>query len=189
MLNRSRGSGGIKDMSDNKELKKGLSTALEMERRGCDVYKKCAKKTQNRMTKKVFEALAEDENRHIGAISCYCAGLADRNMTPKLCDTMIPHKSIKDRLVFGRQPSSMEKAVKKDSNELKAYEIAMKMENDGYDFYKKSFDAAVDPNAKDLYKFLMEEEKAHFELISSSYDFLKNPAGWYIRDEKPIVEG
>ena len=168
-----------------RELKKALETALDMEGAGYDFYKKCAKKTKDELAKKVFEALAEDENRHIGSISCYCAGVADKNKTPRLCDVLDPHKPIKQRVIFEKFKAPGEAA----DDELKAYETAMKMENDGYDFYKKSYDAAGDGNSKDLYKFLMGEEKAHFELINNTYNFLKDPAGWYIQNEKPIVEG
>ena len=65
----------------------------------------------------------------------------------------------------------------------------MQMENDGYNFYKKALEATEDANAKELCRFLLGEEKAHYDLIASTYEYLKNPAAWFMRDEKPIVEG
>lgn len=176
-------------MSQDKALVRALEMAVEMERRGYDFYKKCAAKSGDALGKKVFEALAEDENRHIGAINCYCAEVADRSETPRLCDAISPHKPIKMRVIFGKREVELLKNVAPDTDELRAYEIAMKMENDGYGFYKKSLTETADANAKDLYEFLLLEEKSHFDLISSTYELMKNPAGWFIKDEKPIVEG
>jgi rubrerythrin len=176
-------------MDEKSELTKAFTTAIGMEKRGYEFYMKAAKKSTNAFGRKVFEALAEDENRHIEAIQGYCLNIAKKDATPALCTVMPPHKGIKERMIFGRRETEHLKGVKSSTNELKAYEIAMEMENDGYDFYKKALEATQDQNAKELYTFLLGEEKAHFELISDTYEYLKDPAGWFIKAEKPIVEG
>ena len=83
----------------------------------------------------------------------------------------------------------MLKNVSPEADELAAYKVAMKMENDGYDFYKKTLESIKDPNVKELYKFLLFEEEKHFELVSNTYEYLKNPASWFAGEERPIVEG
>lgn len=76
-----------------------------------------------------------------------------------------------------------------ETDGLKAYEIAMKMENEGYAFYKKMFESSTDQDLKDLYKFLLDEEETHYELISSTYKYMKDPQSWFAENEEPIVEG
>jgi rubrerythrin len=102
---------------------------------------------------------------------------------------MPPHKDIKKRLIFGRRERELMRDISADADELKAYEIAMEMENAGYDFYKKMLASAEDEDVKELYRFLISEEETHFELVSSTHQYLKDPAAWFAKEEKPIVEG
>lgn len=177
-------------MSDKeKELLDALTTSIEMEEHGREFYIKAVKKSTNEFARRVFEALTDDETRHIVAIKDFCKIMAKKKETPQLCIVMPRHKNIKERVIFGKRESELLKKVSHKTDELKAYEIAMEMENDGYNFYKKTLNSVADPNAKELYKFLLSEEEAHFELLSNTYEYLKNPAAWFAKEEKPIVEG
>ncbi len=176
-------------MSEMEELMDALATSIEMEENGRQFYLKAAKKSVNEFGKRVFEALADDETRHIVAIKEYYETLSKKQKTPELSGVMPRHKSIKKRVIFGRRESELLKKVTTEADELKAYKIAMDMENEGYNFYKKTLESITDANAKDLYKFLLSEEESHYELISSTYEYLKNPASWFAKEEKPIVEG
>ena len=115
--------------------------------------------------------------------------MAKKNKTPQLCTVMPKHKDIRKRVIFGRREEEMLGNVSADTDELEAYRIAMELENKGYDFYKKTLESVSDPAVKELYKFLLSEEEAHHDLLSSTYEYLKNPAAWFAKDEKPIVEG
>lgn len=176
-------------MGEKEELMEVLKTSIEMEEDGREFYIKAAKKSTVELTKRVFEALADDEIRHISAIKGYCETMTKKNATPQLCTVMPQHKDIKRRIIFGKSESELLKRVSPAADELEAYKIAMEMENNGYKFYKKTLDSIRDSNAKDLYKFLLSEEEEHFELISSTYEYLKNPAAWFTEEERPIVEG
>lgn len=176
-------------MDRNKELLDALTTSLDMEERGREFYIKAAKRTKDEFGKRVFEALADDETRHIGAIKGYYETMSKKNQTPRLSAVMPKHKDIKKRVIFGKRESELLKKASPEADELKAYAVAMEMENNGYNFYKKTLESTDDANAKELYKFLLSEEETHFELVSSTYEYLKNPAAWFAKDERPIVEG
>lgn len=176
-------------MGPNKELTDALSASIHMEEEGRKFYLAAAKRSRNEFGKRIFESLADDETRHIIAIKEYCESLEKKNKTPNLCAAMPRHKNIKERLIFGRRESELLKGVKPDADELEAYKIGIDMENEGYKFYKKTLDSVSDPNTKDLYKFLLSEEEAHHDLLSNTYEYLKNPRAWFAKEEKPIVEG
>ncbi len=176
-------------MADNKEMVDALKAAIEMEEEGRTFYLDSAKKTKNDFGKRVFEALADDETRHIVAIRSYCHSMTQKDKAPRLCAVMPAHKNIKERLVFGKKEMEILKNMPEDADGLKAYEVAMDMENKGYAFYKEQLERSQDPDVKELYKFLISEEETHFELIDSTYKYLKDPASWFAEDEKPIVEG
>lgn len=176
-------------MNKDKELIDALTTSIEMEEKGREFYMKVAEKATNEFGRKVFEALADDEIRHLVAIRECCETILKRDKTPQLCAIMPGHKSIRERIIFGKRESELLKKVSPDADELKAYEVAMQMENDGYNFYKNTLKDIKDPNAKELYNFLLKEEETHFELISNTYEYLKNPSAWFAKEERPIVEG
>lgn len=180
-------------MKKNEELIKALTTSLEMEKRGYNFYIKTAKRCTNKIGKQVFETLAEDENRHKDAIEAYYAGATKNEKLPTLSTVIPAHKNIRKRLIFGKNEAALFKnkptVVATATDELKAYEMAMKMETVGYDFYKKAFESTSNKNIKGLYKFLLSEEQSHFELLSNTHYYLENPASWFITEEKPVVEG
>ncbi len=174
---------------EDKGLIEAFRTAIEMEEKGRQFYLKLAKRSSNDLAKRVFEALADDETRHIIAIKGYCENIHKKEKVPKLCAVMPDHKRIKEKIIFERHQSDMIKSVPVNADELAAYETALKMENEGYKYYKKSLDLAKDSDVKELYKFLISEEEAHSELISNTYEYLKDPAAWFAKDEGLIVEG
>lgn len=53
-----------------------------------------------------------------------------------------------------------------DFNELEAYKIACKIENDGISFYGKLREGIKDPRASELIDFLIGEERKHLKLFS-----------------------
>jgi len=174
---------------DNITLKGALIKSLEMEKAGFAFYMDTAKKTSNKGTAAIFKALAEDENRHIGAIKKYSDSASKNLNLPELSNAMPKHKDIKERVIFGKEFFRMLSSSVSGADQLKAYEAAMTLETEGYNFYKKAYNSIGDKNVKDLYKFLMGEENTHHKLISDTYEYLKNPQDLFFKNEKPIIEG
>ena len=176
-------------MDNIQSLKTALMASIQLEEESREFYLKAAKKSKNLYGKKVFEALADDETRHIVVMKEYCEITAKKKSAPKLCAVVPQHKDIAKRILLSETESEQLANVAVGADELKAYEIAMKMENKGYALYKESADKATDPDVNELYRFLMGEEEAHYDLLSNAYEYLKNPASWFTKEEKPIVEG
>jgi len=170
-------------------IKEALDTSFDMEKQGYDFYIKASNKAKSAAAKKIFQALAEDENRHIDAIKKYSENLAGDLAMPKLSIAMPEHADINKRLLFGKDPKEALKGISADSGQLKAYEIAMDLETRGYNFYEKAANSIEDKNIKELYKFLIKEEKAHYSIIASTYGYLKAPQDLFFKEEKSIMEG
>ena len=88
-------------MNDTTGLLRALETSLDMENKGYDFYMKVAGRSKNGLVRKLFKALAEDENRHKKAIVEYCVALAKKEKAPGLCAVMPAHKDIRERVIFG----------------------------------------------------------------------------------------
>ena len=151
-------------MEKKEELMKAFTDSIEMEEEGREFYLQAAKECRNELGKKVFEALADDETRHIVAIKGYCEAISKKNKAPQLCQVMPRHKTIQERLIFGKRESEILKNFIINADDMAA-EVPE----------RQAWDVA--------------EEEAHYELISSTYKYLKDPASWFAEHEKPIVEG
>ncbi|NQT46970.1 MAG: ferritin family protein [Candidatus Omnitrophica bacterium] len=176
-------------MGNDKKSIEVLSISLEMEKKGYDFYMKAANKSTNELGKKTFAALAEDEKRHAEAIEKYQESISGGKASPQLKTAVASHKNIKERLLFGKSEAERLKDLSVDADELKAYDVAMQLEKDGRDYYKKALESLEDEKVKDLYKFLISEEEAHFDIIFRTAEYLKDPGGWFAKEEGHFFEG
>jgi rubrerythrin len=158
-----------------------LEMAKKMERDAILFYTKAAEKTKYPAGKKMFLTIVEDEKRHLEMISQIIKGL---QVTAK---DVSPMKNIKS--VFETLQDEMMKKVEATADDLEAFKIAMKMEQEGVDFYEKTLAKATMPKEKDLLVRLIQEEKQHYEIFSNSYQFLENTGSWFLWEERAIIDG
>ena len=162
------------------DLKKALQTALDFEQKGCDIYKETAEKTSNPIVKKTFSYLAEQEVNHIEEIKEYIEQNKIELKGDKLEDT---------KKFFSMTMKDFKEKTELSDDDLKAHETALELEQKSYDFYKEQHDKTKDEEAKKFFKFLMEQENAHYELIQKAYDYIKDPVGFYSEEEAWTVDG
>ncbi len=158
-----------------------LEVAMKMEKDSIQFYTEAAEKTRYPAGKKMFQTITEDEKRHLGMISQIINGL---NITAK---DVSPVKRVKT--VFESMKNEMMTKVEASNDELEAFKIAMRMEQEGEAFYKKSLAAAKTGKEKALFERLIEEERQHYQIFSNTYFFLSNTGSWFLWDEHAIVDG
>ena len=158
-----------------------LEMAKKMERDAIQFYTEAAKKTKYPAGKKMFLTITEDEKRHLDMISRIVKGL---QVTAK---DVSPMKNVKS--VFETLKDEMMKKVEATNDELEAFKIAMKMEQEGVEFYKKTLARATKQKEKALLEQLIKEEQQHYAIFSNSYQFLANTGSWFLWEERAIVDG
>jgi len=84
---------------------------------------------------------------------------------------------------------SMKPGVKTIPEEIDAVKTAMDMENETYDFYKKQAEGAAYDAEKSFYEALAVQEEEHHRLLLDYYEFLKNPAAWFVQKEHHSLDG
>jgi rubrerythrin len=168
--------------------KEALAMAIDMEKEGHSFYIKTAEKATDKMTKQVFDFLANEELKHIESIKTFY----DAEIAGKKTDF--------DKLLGGRTPEiakqaifnlfkNLEKIVPADKPDMDAYSFARDFEKKGEHFYREAAEKASDADIIKLFQFLVEEEQRHFQMIDDSMAFLENPQEWFHRQEKWHVEG
>ena len=158
-----------------------LEMAMKMEKDAIMFYTEAEGKTKYPAGKKMFHSVAEDEKRHLEMISQIIKGL---QITHK---DVSPLKTVKS--VFESMKDEMMKKIEVTEDELEAFKIAMQMEKEGMEFYKKTLSASKKEKERALLERLIHEEQQHYDLFANTYEFLSDTGNWFMWDERGIVEG
>ena len=65
----------------------------------------------------------------------------------------------------------------------------MDMENKSHDFYQGQGKEATYDAERDFYETLAAEEREHHIVLLDYYEYLKDPAGWFVMKEHPSLDG
>jgi len=104
--------------------------AIKMETDAISFYREAAEKTSHPFGKKMFLSFVEDEKRHLEMLSDLFKSM---DFTLKTAEPMENMKTIFESL----KDEMMEK-ISASTDELNAIKIAMDMEKEGYEHYKKT---------------------------------------------------
>jgi rubrerythrin len=158
-----------------------MEIAKKMETDAISFYSEAAEKTNYPAGKKMFEVVVEDEKKHLEIINKLIAGL-DVHAEDL-------HKIENIKTVFETMKDKMMEKVEATSDELEAFKMAMDMEREGVEFYRKLLSEAATGKEKALYEKLIKEEERHFDLFSNTYNFLNDTGNWFMWEEYSIVDG
>jgi rubrerythrin len=158
-----------------------LEIAKKMETDAISFYTDAARRTSHPAGKKMFQAVTEDEKRHLRMISEIVKGLQIGS------EDMSPLRTVKT--VFEAMKTEMMKRVEATTDDLDAFRIAMQMEKEGVEFYEKTLREARTDKEKALFRRLIREEQEHYRLFANTHQFLSDTGNWFMWEERSIVEG
>ncbi len=160
---------------------KSVEIALKMETDAVKFYKEASEKIFHPVGKKMFLTIAEDEKNHIKMIEEVLKGL---ELTIREAN---PIKTLKT--IFEEMKDKMMERIKVQTDELEAFKIAMEMEKEGIEFYKKVIQEVNTEKEKKLFEKLIQEEEQHYKIFAETYNFLSDTGNWFMWKEFSIVEG
>lgn len=158
-----------------------IEIAIKMEADAINFYETAAGKTSHPVGKKMFLTIAEDEKRHLDMLSQIFKGLDIEIMD------VSPIKNIKT--IFESMEDEMMQRVEATTDELEAFKIAMQMEKEGVEFYRKVLSQAQTDKEKALFERLIKEEHQHYDIFANTYFFLSDTGNWFMWEEHSIVDG
>jgi rubrerythrin len=158
-----------------------IEVAIRMEKDAIDFYTEAAGKTAHSVGKKMFLSITEDEKRHLKMLS---AIFKDIGIT---LDNVSPMANI--QTIFKTMKDSMMQRVAATKDEIDAFRIAMQMEKEGVEFYKKAEADAPTDKERALFKRLVKEEQQHYDIFANTYSFMSDTGSWFMWDEHSIVDG
>jgi rubrerythrin len=158
-----------------------IEIAIKMEKDAIDFYTEAAGKTKHPVGKKMFLSIAEDEKRHLQMLSQIFKEVGVK------IDEVSPMKNMKT--IFASMKDSMMQKIAATKDELEAFKIAMQMEKEGVEFYKKSEAEAQKEKEKALFARLIKEEEQHYAIFANTYNYMADTGNWFMWEQQGIVEG
>ncbi|OGO21273.1 MAG: hypothetical protein A2144_02735 [Chloroflexi bacterium RBG_16_50_9] len=163
-----------------------LKTSIQMEIDGKEFYRRASADSNNKLGKKLLNTLAGEEDIHRQVFEKIYEKIRHKKDWPRTDFKSDAGSGL--RTVFARTLEGMDASVKSLPTELDAIQTAMAMENKTYDFYKSQSQKATYDAEKEFYNALVVQEGEHHRILLDYYEFLKNPAAWFVQKEHPSLD-
>jgi rubrerythrin len=175
-------------MSQEQETTAGaLQYALKMEIDGKAFYLQAGGSSENKLGQRLFKRLAAEEDVHRAVFQKIYDAIKAKKGWPEARFKADSGKVL--RTVFSEALEHLGKDIQPAAAELDAVQTGMDMENKTLDFYTRRAKVASYAAEKELYDELARQEREHHRLLMDYYDFLKDPAQFYVKMEHTSVDG
>ncbi len=164
-----------------------LRIAIQMEIDGKQYYLKASQESGNELGKKLLQRLAAEEDIHRQEFKQIYNAIRNKKAWPET--DFQPDGGQRLRTVFARATEEIGSRVKAPATELDAIQTAMDMENKTYDYYTRQGKIATRDAERDFYHAVAAEEREHHLVLLDYYEYLKDPAGWFVKTEHPSLDG
>jgi rubrerythrin len=158
-----------------------VEIAIKMETDAITFYREAATTVKNAVGQKMFLSIMDDEKRHLDMLKEILEGL-DIHIRD-----VSPMKNLKT--IFEEHKGEMMQRTKVTTDELDAFKIAMRMEREGVEFYKKRSSEAPSEKEKMLFERLAKEEEQHYAVFSNTYFFMQDSGNWFMWEEHSFIDG
>ena len=164
-----------------------IQIAIQMEIDGKEFYLKADEESSNEPGKKLLKSLAAAEDEHLQKF----VEIYDTIRSEKDWPIIIPQFGLSKELktIFAEATEELGTNVGVYATELGAIEKAMEMENKTYDFYKSREQKINYDVERDFYQSIAAEEREHYLVLLDYYEYLKDPAGYFISKERSSLDG
>ncbi|WP_334103283.1 ferritin family protein, partial [Mesotoga prima] len=140
----------------------------KLEKDGEAYYTKQAQCSEDIQLKKLFEMLANDEQRHYEIIS----GFKDKNYNYKGTYTFKTTRNMFSEMLNDK------KCFEIDATNLEAYEHAVEMEKESVKLYLDQAKQTSEPSEKEILLKLAAEENKHQIILENLMDFVRKGLDW-----------
>ena len=153
------------------DLKKAFGTAMKGEIEGRELYRMVSERTDDPQAKDVFKYLAEEENKHFETLEkMYHSTLKGEEIKFPDLPRLVEFKDVESPIFS----ENFKKRIGQSHFEMSALSIALRLERDAADFYKKMAKESSDNGLKDFFKNLADWEEDHYRAIYREIQFLQD---------------
>ena len=146
-----------------------MQYAAEMESEGINYYTSQIQEFKGTTLERIFSILAEDEARHLAVIHAI-----EKNEPVRL-----PENSnlIREQNVFSGL-EKFEDEIRANPPQVAIYEMALSLEEKSARLYQECIDQSVGDSERDIFAFLLEQEKLHIEIFEELITRIRRVDEW-----------
>ena len=164
-----------------------LQFALQMEIDGKKFYLKASRASTNELGKKLLRTLASEEDIHRRKFEEIYNSIQAKKAWPKTGFQSDGGKKL--RTVFAKAIEQVGAVAPSIEAEIDAVRTAMDMEQKSKDYYQKQSELATYDGERGFYQALVTEEREHHLVLLDYFEYLKDPAAWFVQKEHPSLDG
>ena len=173
--------------SGQEKTKQALQYAIQMEIDGKEFYLKAGKESGNELGKKLLESLAQQEDFHRQKFEQIYENIRRARKWPVVNFQPDAGKILKT--IFTGETGGDAANIKVAQTELDDVQKAMRLEDKSYDLYHERYGQAAIGSEKDFYETIAGEERQHKLVLLDYYEYLRDPAGWFVKAEHHSLDG
>ena len=166
---------------------RALQIAIQMEIDGKEYYQKVGRSSEDQLCRELFRSLAAAEDLHWQKFKEIYDAIRNREGWP--VTNFQPEGGKGLRTIFARATEAIGSNAKAPASELDAIQTGINMEIKSYDFCKSHVKDTTCDVERDFYDMVAVEEREHHLVLLDCYEFLKDPAGWFVTKEHPSLDG
>ena len=166
---------------------KAIEIALENELKERDFYLAQSEKTKDPVGKKMFAAIAADEDEHYEKLKNIHKEMEAKGKWPTDVSVIIQDTDV--RKVLQDLPKLANKTSDATSDDKAAIKIAIDFEKEAHKFYTELKNKATDSQEKSFFGHLAQIEWEHVQSLEDTLLYFEDPETWYEQQEKPLLDG
>ncbi|MFC1915711.1 ferritin family protein [Chloroflexota bacterium] len=173
--------------TEQDKTQEGIQTAIQMEIDGKKFYLKASQESSHEMGKELLKSLAAEEDIHRKKFEKIYEEIRNKKDWPKV--DFQPDGGKRLRTILVKAIESIATDIKAAVTELHVVQTAIDMESKTYDFYKTQGKNTAYGATQDFFEALAAEEREHHLVLLDYYEYLKDPAAWFVNKEHPSLDG
>jgi rubrerythrin len=151
-----------------------MKTAIEMEKSGHRFFTEASNKVRHEVGRKLFSRLAAEEIDHMRTFEKIFTEASSGGDWKKAISAIQPAKRMPyfDEARKQFKPEDL-------SVEMDYLKKALDLERDAMQFFEKAIAEAESEEAKQIFRRILDEERAHYDLIQSEIDSISGTGFWF----------
>ncbi len=173
--------------TEQEKVLEAVLTAMFMESDGKECYRQGALDSKNEAGRKLLQSLAEEEDEHRQKLEEIYNEISKDRSWPAV--KFSPGTGPRLRSLLAGACLAIGVGVGNVTTEIGVLNVALDKEKQSYDFYKSKAQKASYEVERDFYEKIAAEEREHEMVLLDYYEFLMDPAGWFVKTEHPSLDG
>ena len=153
-----------------------LFKAMQLERDGHGFYLAAAEQAQAEAGRAMFLSLAKDELHHLEILDRVYRSWLGEGIWPSPEELALEGSR---RWPVFPPPGQAAEAVTPRTGELEALRQGIAAEESSITLYQQGLQTATTPQAREMYRYLVDQEEGHRTILQGEYDHLTHTGFWF----------